>query len=394
MSGSAPPSFPNPTDGEHATSPGIDAVVDDAVTLAEEWLAATEAGQDDAERATSAQLAGLVGDPGGLDLAVTFVDKVARPEDARVAAKELAGISAGAAGFLGPTDRALLGVGAKVAKLAPGMVVPLARKRLRQLVGHLVVDAHDPALAEHLAKARQDGFRLNINLLGEAVLGEAEAQSRADRTVALLEREDVDYVSIKVSSLVSQITTWDEPGTVERVLQRLRPIYRAAKARSPHAFVNMDMEEYRDLDLTIAAFSALLSEPEFADLEAGVVLQAYLPDSSAALERLVAFARQRVADGGAPIKIPLVKGANLSMEKVEAELHGWAQAPYTDKAEVDANYLRLVDRTLVPDLAGVVRLGVASHNLYDVAAAHLLAERRGVSDSLDVEMLQGMAPSQ
>ena len=394
MSGSAPPSFPNPTDGEHATSPGIDAVVDDAVTLAEEWLAATEAGQDDAERATSAQLAGLVGDPRGLDLAVTFVDKVARPEDARVAAKELAGISAGAAGFLGPTDRALLGVGAKVAKLAPGMVVPLARKRLRQLVGHLVVDAHDPALAEHLAKARQDGFRLNINLLGEAVLGEAEAQSRADRTVALLEREDVDYVSIKVSSLVSQITTWDEPGTVERVLQRLRPIYRAAKARSPHAFVNMDMEEYRDLDLTIAAFSALLSEPEFADLEAGVVLQAYLPDSSAALERLVAFARQRVADGGAPIKIRLVKGANLSMEKVEAELHGWAQAPYTDKAEVDANYLRLVDRTLVPDLAGVVRLGVASHNLYDVAAAHLLAERRGVSDSLDVEMLQGMAPSQ
>jgi RHH-type proline utilization regulon transcriptional repressor/proline dehydrogenase/delta 1-pyrroline-5-carboxylate dehydrogenase len=372
----------------------LSALVEDAVVLADRWLAATEAGQSDKERATSQQLAGLVGDPEGLDLAVRFVDRVARPEDSRVAAHELAGISAGAAGFLSPSDRALLAVGAKVAPLAPGVVVPLARKRLRQLVGHLVVDAHDSALTQHLAKAREEGFRLNINLLGEAVLGEGEAMSRVERTTALLARDDVDYVSIKDSSLVSQISTWDTAGTVARVTDRLRPVYRAAKARSPHAFVNMDMEEYRDLDLTIAVFTSLLSEPEFKDLETGIVLQAYLPDSNRGMDELLEFAQQRVADGGAPIKIRLVKGANLSMEKVEAELHAWEQAPYTTKAEVDANYLRLVERVLRPELAGVVRLGVASHNLYDVALAHLLAERRGVGASLDVEMLQGMAPSQ
>ncbi|GAA4432221.1 proline dehydrogenase family protein [Georgenia halophila] len=385
---------PTDTVGPAGLSSDLADLTDDAVAVAEAWLEATEAGQDNAERATSEQLAALVSDPEGLDLAVRFVDRVARPEDARVAARELAGISAGAAGFLAPTDRALLAVGSKAARLAPGLVVPLARKRLRQLVGHLVVDSHDPALAQRLAKAREDGFRLNINLLGEAVLGEGEAQSRAERTLALLERDDVDYVSIKVSSLVSQISPWDEAGTVNRVLERLRPIYRAAKARSPHSFVNMDMEEYRDLDLTIEAFTTLMSEPEFHDLEAGVVLQAYLPDSNHALERLVAFAQERVAAGRAGIKIRLVKGANLSMENVEAELHGWKQAPYTTKADVDANYLRLVDRALRPELAGAVRLGVASHNLYDVAAAHLLAERRGVAAALDVEMLQGMAPSQ
>ena len=109
-----------------------------------------------------------------------------------------------------------------------------------------------------------------------------EARARAARTRALLERPDVDYVSIKVSSLVSQITTWDTAGTVDRVLERLRPLYRAAMARTPHAFVNLDMEEYRDLDLTLEVFTRLLSEPEFADLEAGIVLQAYLPDSAAA----------------------------------------------------------------------------------------------------------------
>src|SRR5690606_41425263 len=49
----------------------------------------------------------------------------------------------------------------------------------------------------------------------------------------------------------------------------------------------------------------------------------------------------------------------------------------------DLNYLRLVERALRPELAGALRIGVASHNLYDVALAHLLAERRGVGAMLD-----------
>ena len=201
-------------------------------------------------------------------------------------------------------------------------------------------------------------------------------------------------MSIKVSSLVSQITTWDTPGTVARVLDRLRPLFRTAAAATPNKFVNLDMEEYRDLDLTIEVFQALLSEPEFHQLQAGIVLQAYLPDALPALERMLQFARERAAQGRAPFKIRVVKGANLAMEQVEAELHGWAQAPYTTKQDVDANFVRFVERALRPDATEVIRLGVASHNLFDVALAHLLASQRGVSDALDIEMLQGMAPAQ
>ncbi len=61
------------------------------------------------------------------------------------------------------------------------------------------------------------------------------------------------------------------------MLERLRPLYRTAVSRRPAAFVNLDMEEYRDLDLTIDVFTRLLSEPEFHQLKAGIVLQAYLP---------------------------------------------------------------------------------------------------------------------
>ncbi|HLS13994.1 MAG TPA: bifunctional proline dehydrogenase/L-glutamate gamma-semialdehyde dehydrogenase, partial [Beutenbergiaceae bacterium] len=375
--------------------PTVESVTEAAVELAHRWAVATEEGQTRAERRSAGQLAALVADPAGLDLAMRFVDRVARPEDLKVAARELGNISAAAASsFLSPADRALLKLGALAAPLAPPLVVPAARARLRQLVGHLVVDAEDPALSKHLAAAKEQNYRLNINLLGEMVLGEDEAARRTERTRQILAREDVDYVSIKVSSLVSQISTWDTAGTTARVLERLRPLYRTAAAGSPPSFVNLDMEEYRDLDLTLDVFEALLSEPEFTGLEAGVVLQAYLPDSMPALERLIDFARRRRAAGGAAIKVRLVKGANLAMERVDAEVHNWPQAPYLTKAEVDANYVRMLDRTLRPEVSDGLRVGVASHNLFHVALAHHLARARQVSHALDVEMLQGMAPAQ
>ncbi len=368
-------------------------VVDDAVALALAWRTRAEKQETRRERATARRLAGLLSDAEGLAMAVRFVDEVARVEDVHAAAKVLTTLR-GSASFLGPVDRLMLSAGARLAPLLPWIVVPLARKRLRQIVGHLVVDADDPQLARHLRRFSAEGVTLNINLLGEAVLGESEATSRTRRTVELLQRTDVHYISVKVSSMVSQISTWDTAGTVQRASERLRDVYRAATDRSPQAFVNLDMEEYRDLDLTLEVFETLLMEPEFLQLEAGIVLQAYLPDALGALERLIQFSHRRRERGGAGIKVRVVKGANLAMEAVEAEVHGWPQAPYTNKADVDANYLRIVERALRPDATDVMRLGVASHNLFAVGTAHLLARRRGVEDRMDVEMLQGMAPAE
>lgn len=389
---SAPSQHPSPDPAPEPAAP--DGLTRAAVDLAHRWMAATAADETPAERRATGRLAALVADPVGLELAVRFVDRVARPQDVRVAAAELAALgdrAADAAGFLGLGDRALLGVGARLAPLLPAAVVPAARVRLRQLVGHLVADA-GPGLGAHIARARRDGFRLNLNLLGEAVLGEDEATRRLRRVTALVERPDVDYVSVKVSAVASQLSTWDTDGSVRRVVERLRPLYLTAAAHG--TFLNLDMEEYRDLALTVRVFEALVSDPELRDHEAGIVLQAYLPDASAALEEVTAIARRRVEAGGARLKVRLVKGANLAMEQVEAELHGWEQAPYAGKPDVDAHYVRLVRTALDADRTGALRVGVASHNLFHVAYAHLLAGERGVSEALDVEMLQGMAPAQ
>jgi RHH-type transcriptional regulator, proline utilization regulon repressor / proline dehydrogenase / delta 1-pyrroline-5-carboxylate dehydrogenase len=367
------------------------ALADQAIALARHWAAQAER-VGSGQRRIAARLSSLLADPDGLDLAVDFVDRVIRAESDAVAAHQLAAVVRRSAtpSFLGVGDRLLLDLAGRLAPRLPWPTVPLARRRLRALVGHLVVDATKGALAARVRDARAAGEDLNLNLLGEAVLGDAEAQRRRDRTIAMLERDDVDYVSVKVSSVVGRINPWDHEHAVERIVEHLRPLVRGAMASD--VFVNLDLEEYRDLDLTVAAFTRLLDEPELLDASAGLALQAYLPDAWPVLDELLSWADARGRRGGADIRIRLVKGANLSMEHVEAQLRGWTPAPYATKDETDANYKRLLDRSLRRERLGSSRIGVASHNLFDQALALQLADARGVADRIDVEMLQGMAP--
>ena len=263
----------------------------------------------------------------------------------------------------------MIGAGAFFGPILPNLVMPLARMRMRQMVGHLVLDAESDALNTTLDKAKESGEQLNLNLLGEMVLGEEEAQRRSKNILNLIRNPRVTYVSVKASSVVAQLNQWDIDGSVDRLKDRLRPLYEEAVKRSPNVFINMDMEEYHDLHLTIRLFKELISEPDFKNLETGIVLQAYLPDTFEAIQDLAQFAKERVADGGAPIKIRLVKGANLSMEHVQGEVHNWPVAPYVTKAEVDANYYRLLDYVVREEFAGCLRIGVATHN--PVSYTHL-----------------------
>ena len=221
--------------------------------------------------------------------------------------------------------------------------MPQIARRMRAESARVIVDgAPSSACASTSPGARRDGFRINLNHLGEAVLGEDEAARRLHAILGHLANPQVDYISVKISAIFSQINllAWDE--TLAAIKARLRQIYRAALPE--RKFVNLDMEEYRDLALTLAAFRETFSTSRnFSGLEAGVVLQAYLPDSWQAQRELTAWARQRVARGGAGIKLRLVKGANLAMEAVEAELHGWHPAPFPSKSGTDANFRRMLE---------------------------------------------------
>jgi len=372
---------------------GAKSLADDSVALVQKWL--TRAAElHRRPDASSQRLAELLKDPDGPAFALGFVDRVMRPEDLRVAAANLRELGSNPPAFLSGVLRSLVQLGAVFAPILPTIVVPIARIALKGLISHLIIDASDKTLANSLKRLTRKGDQLNINLLGEAVLGHQEAAKRLEGVSRLIEREDVTYVSVKVSSVVAQLQMWSYDYTVERVVASLVPLYEKAAATSPPPFINLDMEEYRDLEMTLDVFQRVLSTPSLKNYHAGIVLQAYLPEALDAMQRLNAFAMKRVKSGGAPLKVRVVKGANLQMEEVDAAIHDWPLAVLPSKQESDTNYKRVLEWSLTKERTKAIRIGVAGHNLFDVAFAHLLAERRGVSQGIDFEMLVGMAPDQ
>ncbi|NYE18837.1 bifunctional proline dehydrogenase/L-glutamate gamma-semialdehyde dehydrogenase [Microbacterium immunditiarum] len=379
----------NPIQGDTDLAAPGDDLASRAVGLAQRWIA--ESAQVDVDPSAE-RLAGVLKDPNGLPFTIGFVDGVMRPESLTAAATNLQRVAPLAPGFLPWSLRGAVRAGGAVAPVLPWPTVPIARRVLRRMVGHLVVDARPEKLGPAIAKIRESGAKLNLNLLGEAVLGEQEALRRLDGIHELIRRPDVDYVSVKVSAIASHISMWAFDEVVDKVVERLMPLY--LTAATDGTFINLDMEEYRDLDLTIAVFTRILEDPRLRRLEGGIVLQAYLPDALPALKELTAWAQQRVANGGSRIKIRLVKGANLAMERVDAIMHGWSLATYGSKLDSDASYIRCLDFALRAENTAAVRIGVAGHNLFDIAYAWLLAGQRGVRAHIEFEMLLGMAQGQ
>ena len=372
------------------TDESIDQTATTSVERARELIATSEKLRSRRENANRKRFGRLFKDPKAIEVTITLTDEVMRIHSMREAITIFnhAAKKASVKGF-GPFNAFGLKFIRIVAIALPGLVVRLVHQRVRALSKDLILPAEQDRLSKHLGKRKEEGIRLNINVLGEAVLGQREADERFARLLEMIARPEVDYISVKLSAVVAQMITIDHNGSLEKVCAKLRTIYTAADEYG--TFINLDMEEFRDLALTVDAFKRVLSEQNFLHIHAGIVLQAYLPESHAAFAALVAFAVERHKAQGGTIKVRLVKGANLAMEKAEGELHGYIPAPYGSKSDVDASYSRLVDVALRSEHAHAVRIGIASHNLFHLTWAIEVARSRGVLHQLDIEMLEGMA---
>jgi RHH-type transcriptional regulator, proline utilization regulon repressor / proline dehydrogenase / delta 1-pyrroline-5-carboxylate dehydrogenase len=372
-----------------------------AVELAAHMLNEANRTMNGSEKRTQAELSRMMQDPIGKVFTTNMTDQCFRSHKASRMADQIVFLlnQLGIPKYLGWTKRFSLGVFQLLGRTFSWLFVPIATFMLRHATARVILPGEKDALKKHMAKRRREGVRLNINHLGEAILGEAEAKRRLDVYLKDLSGEDIEYVSVKISTIYSQIHLlgWDK--TLEVLSVRLRELYRVAMHHTftrtdgtkVPKFVNLDMEEYRDLGLTKELFMKVLSEHEFLHYSAGIVLQAYLPDSHGIQKELTEWAMERIKKGGAPIKIRIVKGANLAMEQLEASLRDWPQAPYRKKSDVDANYKKMVTYGCEKEHAQAVHLGVASHNLFDIAYAMLLRAERGVEKEVTFEMLEGMA---
>ena len=304
--------------------------------------------------------------------------------------------------FLNSTDHALFWMYQKFAYLPlfNWASVPIIKWRLRRDTSRVIINAARPNLTKHLATRFQEDIGQNVNLLGEVVLGNEEADKRYESYLEALKEPDINYISVKISGIYAQTHALNYRECFPELIRRMSALYQAA-IDNPYTtpdgvtrpkFINLDMEEYKDAHLTMKLFKDVLSLPQFKNYEAGIVVQAYLPDAWGFQSELLEFARKRVEEGGSPIKMRIVKGCNLDMENIVSDLRGWPNPVRSNKTEVDANYLHIIERGLKPENARVLHIGMASHNLFTISYAYLLTQMyQTPKDCFCFEMLEGMA---
>jgi len=381
--------------------PSDERIVEEAVSQAKNWQDRANALLQPEEKRRYRQLARLVANADDKVILTALMDQCFRSRDARRVSDQMCHLLSahGIPRFFSLTEKALIHLFLRVGRFVPGRTVPRIVAKMRADSRHAIISGEPAALEAYLQQRRAEGLRVNVNHLGEEVLGEQEAIAHMNTYLADLRDPRIESIAVKISTVCAQIHPLPFAQMVERISERLSILYREAAAqtytrpdgaRIPKS-VTLDMEAYRDLALTASAFMHTLDRPEFKNFFAGMALQAYLPDSFGMLQEITAWARRRVDAGGSPVKVRVVKGANMEMELLESSLNGWPLAPYDNKLDVDANWKRMVAFGLEPDHIRAVRLGVASHNLFELAYAYCLAKRNRVTDYFTFEMLEGMA---
>lgn len=378
-------------------------LIDSAIKLAEKWQNRATELVSDFDKQFYIKMNKMLEHPKDKALLIELMDQCFRAESNARIADQICFLleKHGMAHFFTTKDKTLLYLFTNIGKYLPNLSVPLFVNQIREDTKTVVIKGEEEIFNAHLKKRKSEGTRVNINLIGEVVLGEEEASERMEKYLKAIANPNVDYLSIKISTIFSQINPLDFDNTVKILVEKLTKIYAQAQ-KHPYIkpdgtkinkFINLDMEEYRDLAITVEVFKQTLDLPQFKDFYAGIVLQAYLPDSFLWQKDLCDWARNRVKDGGAPIKFRLVKGANMEMEETEASQKHWEMVTYVDKADTDSNYKRMARYALLKENAPYMHIGTASHNLFELAFATIMAQENNTSEFHTLEMLEGMSES-
>ncbi|MGC1307879.1 MAG: L-glutamate gamma-semialdehyde dehydrogenase [Phormidesmis sp.] len=279
-----------------------------------------------------------------------------------------------------------------------GAVETLARK--------YVAGENLTQVLKSIERIRKQSMTFTVDLLGEAVVTEKEAQAYLDQYLNLMEQlteatkrwsevPQIDLadgealpkvqVSVKLTAFYSQFDPLDVEGSQSKVGEHARTLLQRAKELG--AAVHFDMEQYRYKDATLAALKQLLIEDEFRNRsDIGITLQAYLRDSYQDLQDLIEWAKKR----GTPLTIRLVKGAYWDQETITARQNHWPTPVYNHKSSTDANFERMTQ--LLLENHQVLYAAIGSHNVRSQAHALAIAKALNIPDrNIEFQVLYGMA---
>jgi RHH-type proline utilization regulon transcriptional repressor/proline dehydrogenase/delta 1-pyrroline-5-carboxylate dehydrogenase len=288
----------------------------------------------------------------------------------------------------------------------PGQVAATTVETAVQTLAHKYISGENiQQVIKTVEKLRKEKMAFTIDLLGEAVITEAEAQSYLERYMELMQQlveaskkwshipaiDEADgemipkvQVSVKLTAFYSQFDPLNAQGSEEKVSDRIRILLRRAKELG--AAVHFDMEQYAYKDITFKILKNLLLEEEFRErTDIGMTIQAYLRDSEQDARDIIAWLKQR----GYPLTIRLVKGAYWDQETIKAAQKHWKQPVYNDKVASDANFETITQILL--ENHQYVYSAIGSHNVRSQSRAIAIAESLNVPRRrFEMQVLYGM----
>ncbi|MBI5834877.1 MAG: bifunctional proline dehydrogenase/L-glutamate gamma-semialdehyde dehydrogenase [Armatimonadetes bacterium] len=302
---------------------------------------------------------------------------------------------------------AVLGGAIKLASggLTAGLAARTIRANITGLAERFIVGQDAKTAVATLRGLRREGLAFTCDLLGETTVSESESAAYQARYLDLIDhltteaqgwkpdpRLDRDHrgpiprvnVSVKVSAMSACLDPVDIDGSIERALERVRPLF--VRAAQKGALVNLDLEQYAIRPIILGLFERLAMDPELREYpHLGVVIQAYLTDAANDAQRVIELARRR----GAPLTVRLVKGAYWQYEVALSQQNGHRCPVFTEKPATDANY-EAVARQLL-EASEHISCAFASHNVRSMTAALVTARSLGLPpEAIEAQMLYGM----
>ncbi len=307
----------------------------------------------------------------------------------------------------------------RLASVAPGVVMAAVRRKILAQVGGFVEIFQEPdadLMIDSLEEESDEtGIGTEVNLVVEAATSREQAEEALEWYKDAIDAQAVHYgreegegnrrkrirhLAIKPTALVplsgSAIAT---ESSSKQLANALRALF--AQADQNHDGDNasvteicIDSEASPLLDMTRDA--VLAAAKDFPRVRIKIALQSYLKDSEERLLKpFLGASEERVRNGGVPLGVRLVKGANTLWEQMHASRMGWGGTPLLETPEAtDANYLHMMRMMLDPLKDGKFTLTHASmnvitisHNLIELAKAGVFAANHG---NVSFAMLRGM----
>ncbi|WP_276973785.1 proline dehydrogenase family protein [Ferrimicrobium acidiphilum] len=288
-----------------------------------------------------------------------------------------------------------LGIGRSV-------LTSLTRNNIIEMANQFILGTELDEIARKVGQMAQQGYLTTVDLLGEKIITYPESDRYIKRLTDIHERLATSApflaintkltgpkisISVKPSALTPHYGPLQRRVAIDEVIERITPLLKSAQDAGSLIF--LDMEHYDTYELTLEIFNRLVNDPNFADLQLGLVLQAYLRRHVTELKSLLARLEGYESDNPR-LWIRLVKGAYWDTEFAQASSESHTPPVFTDKAESDISYEESVK--LLLDNHRKVHPAFGSHNLRSLSFAIAYARSLGLTpDDYEIQMLFGMA---